>query len=151
MTKYIAVLLLLANFSFAQTNNFDLPVITESVNDLEDILSASEEDELRDLIKIIFEQKEIAIAIVSVKSIEPFESMLDYSLALANRSTKGQIIIVVCAAIEAGQIQIRDNMISGLTDDESSRILAQYILTEFKKGNHFDGLTEGIREIAKEF
>lgn len=151
MIKYFAFLFLFTTTCFGQFGGLDLPVVTQPVNDFEEILSAGEEEELRILINDLHKQKELSVVIVSVNSIEPFETIFDYSLALANRNSAGEIFIVVCAANRMIQIQNHDSVTGKLTDFESERIIDQYILSEFKKGNYFEGLLSGILEIRKEF
>ncbi|MEO4006663.1 TPM domain-containing protein [Flavobacterium sp. CAU 1735] len=152
----ILIALLFFGFGFSQNNTiennptFVFPEIHDFVNDYDDILSLSQEVILKAYAKEIEKQNNIGIVIVTVPSISPYTDIYDYSLDLAKQTTFGCIVIVVCKNMRALQIQNCDAIVSKLTDEETKSIIDHHVIPEFKKGNYFIGLENGIREIKKE-
>ena len=156
--KKILILIALLSFGFVfgqnevTTNNPTVvfPEIHDYVNDYDDILSLSQEVTLKTYAKELEKQNNIGIVIVTVPSISSYTDIYDYSLDLAKQTTFGCIVIVVCKNMRALQIQNCDAIVSKLTDEETKSIIDHYIIPEFKKGNYFTGLENGILEIKKE-
>ena len=152
----LLIALLFFGFGFGQnkvvTNNPTVvfPEIHDFVNDYDDILSLSQELILKAYAKEIEKQNNIGIVIVTVASISPYTDIYDYSLDLAKQAKFGCIVIVLCKNMRALQIQNCDAIVSKLTDEETKSIIDHHIIPEFKKGNYFTGLENGILEIKKE-
>lgn len=96
------------------------------------------------------------IVIVTVKSIEPFKNIFDFSLNLAQRTGPGitgkdnGIMIVFSKNLREIQIQNGDGILDKLTDEETKKIIYEIIVPEFKKVNYCEGLKKGILEIERE-
>lgn len=141
----------------AQKPNYvdSLPKIEAVVTDFENILSKEEEDQLTQIITDFEAKTTNEIAIVTVKSIAPYDDIFDYSLDLANKTFVGKkdknngIMIVVCASQRKIQIQNGDGIVSKLSNEQTKVILEQNIIPEFKEGKYYIGLKNGIAEIIK--
>lgn len=141
----------------AQKPNYvdSLPKIEAVVTDFKNILSKEEEDQLTQIITDFEAKTTNEIAIVTVKSIAPYDDIFDYSLDLANKTFVGKkdknngIMIVVCASQRKIQIQNGDGIVSKLSNEQTKVILEQNIIPEFKEGKYYIGLKNGIAEIIK--
>ncbi len=140
----------------AQTEAFQsLPTIESVVTDFEDVLTPKEEQLLSQIITD-FEQKTTnEIAVVTVKSIEPYTDIFTYSLDLANKIGVGKkeksngILIVVSQELRQIQIQNGDGITPILSDEKTKEILDQFIIPQFKNGDYYRGIHDGIQEIIK--
>ena len=132
-----------------------LPKIEAVVTDFENVLSNEEEEQLTQTITDFEAKTTNEIAIVTVKSIAPYDDIFDYSLDLANKTLVGKkdknngIMIVVCASQRKIQIQNGDGIVSKLSNEQTDVILEQNIIPEFKEGKYYIGLKNGIAEIIK--
>jgi uncharacterized protein len=155
MKHLLLTLLLYANFATCQQKESsdgvkNLPQLEKSINDFEDLLLPHQEVILNGSVKSFYEQSGIEIIVVTVKSIEPYDDIFEYSLALAKSSNRGDIIIVVCKKLHGMQIQNSNGILGKLTNDETKDILDTFILPRFREDKYFDGLLDGIAEIKKE-
>ena len=105
---------------------------------------------LTESVQSFYEENGIGIIIVTVKSIEPYNSIFKYSLDLAIASNKGKLLIVVSKKLSQVQIQNSDSIRDRLTDAETKTILDTIMIPKFKEGDYFKGLLNGIMEIKKE-
>lgn len=148
-------LILISQTIFSQSD-FKFPDRKGYVNDFEGVFS---NEQILELNKIIGEQEKETtnqIVIVSIKSFEPFETLFDYSLKLANYWEVGQkdklngIAIVFGKQIRQIRIQVGYGLEKKLKDEEAKRIIDNVIISEFKKGDYFVGIKNGLIEIIKE-
>jgi len=127
------------------------PKISNYVNDFEDILRPSQENILKSSVESFEKESNFKIIIVTVDSIQPFENIYSYSLALANQiQFRSDVVIVICNNLRQIQIQNNDRILDKITNEETKKIIENYILPEFKKDKYFKGLLKGIVEIKKE-
>lgn len=126
------------------------------VNDFEGILSPEQVKELNDLVANHEEESSNEIVLVTIGSFEPYPSLFDYSLALANewgvgkKDKKNGIAIVFGKQIRQIRIQVGYGLENKLKDEESKRIIDYIVVPEFKKGDYYAGLKKGLAEIINE-
>lgn len=149
MNKYLIVFLLCSGFAISQNKADSLPVLTDSVNDYEDLFQVHQELILKESVESFYEESGIGITIVTVESINPYDTIFKFSLDLANAST-GKVLIVVSRKLRQIQIQNSDSILDKLTNEETKTILDKIILPKFKEGDYFRGLLNGVMEIKKE-
>lgn len=126
------------------------------VNDFEGIFTPDQVKVLNE--QVTKQEKETGneIAIVTIGSFEPYPSLFDYSLALANQWGIGKkdknngIAIVMGKQIRQIRIQVGYGLENKLKDEEAKRIIDQTIIPEFKKGDYYAGLEKGLAEIINE-
>ncbi len=155
MNKILLCLLFITSFTSGQELNqngeiSDLPVITQSISDFEDILLTHEEIILDNIVSTYNKQKQIDILIVTVEAIDPFEDIDSYSLNLAQSLTRGHILIVVSKKLRVIRIQNNFDIQSQLSDEKTKNIIDSEIIPLFREGKYFKGLMQGITEIKKE-
>ena len=138
------------------SNTLPLPKVTKIVNDFENILDATEEQILTEMLYKYDLQTTNQIVIVTVSSIDPFESMFDFSLKLAQQTGAGTaekdngILIVISKNLRELQILTGDGIMQDLTNEETKSIIETFIIPEFKKNNYFQGIKNGILKIQRE-
>lgn len=155
-TLLLGIFLVFISQSIFSQGDFRFPEKKGYVNDFEGIFS---NEQISELNKIIGQHEKATtnqIAVVSIKSFEPFESLFDYSLKLANQWGVGQkdknngITIVFGKQIRQIRIQVGYGLEKKLKDEEAKRIIDNVVIPEFKKGDYFAGIRNGIAEVIKE-
>jgi uncharacterized protein len=132
-----------------------LPGYIGYVNDFEDILSPDQEQELNKIISEFEKQTTNQIAIVSVDSISPYTSMKDYATDLANKWGVGQkdkdngLVIIISKKLRQSRIATGLGTEKILTDQICQRITEQRMIPQFKNGDYFKGIREGLTELIK--
>lgn len=159
ITAFLAILIVIGcspKKSNAQNQlNDSLPKIELIVTDFEGILSPNEESKLTHMIVDFEKETTVEIAIVTVKSIEPYDDIFNYSLDLSNKSGVGKkdksngIMIVVSASLRKIQIQNGDGIVTIISNEKTKEIVEQIIIPEFKNANYFEGLNKGLTQIMK--
>ncbi|MEH6658958.1 TPM domain-containing protein [Leeuwenhoekiella marinoflava] len=125
-----------------------------SVNDFENILSESEEEELTRKIQELESATSNQIAVVTLVSIKPYSTIESYAFDLANYWGVGMEEkdngIVIALGKELKQIRIENSMgiQQGLTDSETKRIIEELMIPEFKQEKYYKGLLKGIEAIS---
>lgn len=126
------------------------------VNDFEGIFSQVQINELNDIIANHEKVTTNEIAVVTIGSFEPYPTLFDYSLALANywgigkKDKNNGIVIVMGKQIRQIRIQVGYGLENKLKDDEAKRIIDNTIVPQFKKGDYFTGIQKGLAEIINE-
>ncbi|MFA5990607.1 MAG: TPM domain-containing protein [Sphingomonas sp.] len=148
-------LIFISQTIFSQSD-FKFPYREGYVNDFEGVFSSEQILELNSIVGQQEKETTNEIVIVSIKSFEPFETLFDYSLKLANNWGVGQkdknngITIVFGKQIRQIRIQVGYGLEKKLKDEEAKKIIDNVIIPEFKKGDYFVGIKNGLTEIIKE-
>ena len=153
------ILLLFSQTVISQNDNptkFKFPNYLGYVNDFEGVFS---KDQILELNKIIEKQENETsneIAIVSIESYSPYNTLFEYSLELANywgigkQDKNNGILIIFGKNIRQIRIQVGYGLENKLKDEEAKRIIDNIIIPEFKKGDFYTGIKNGLIEIIKE-
>lgn len=147
-------LISLTGYSQSDKNpDFKFPDYIGYVNDFEGIFTQDQIKELNDIIAQHEKETTNEIAIVTITSFEPYKTLFDYSLALANRWGVGKkdknngITIVFGKQIRQIRIQVGYGLENKLKDEEAKKIIDKTIIPEFKKGDYYAGIKNGLLEI----
>ncbi len=133
--------------------NFKFPEYVGYVNDFEGVFTKEQIKELNDIIVKYEKETTNEIAIVTIASFEPYKTLFDYSLDLANywgigkKDKNNGIMIVFGKQIRQIRIQVGYGLENKLKDEETKRIIDDIIIPEFKKGDFFTGIKNGLIEI----
>jgi uncharacterized protein len=150
---------LISNPIFSQNKkyvDFKFPDRIGFVNDFDKIFTNDQIKELDEIIRQHEKETSNEIAIVTIDSIKPYQNLFDYSLDLANEWGVGKknknngITIVFGKRIREIQIQVGYGLEKKLKDEEAKRIIDSTIIPEFKKGDFYLGIKNGLIEIIKE-
>lgn len=140
----------------SSTENSTFPEPIGYVNDFEDILTEQEEQELTRMIKAHEDRTTDQIAVVTLTSIKPYDTMEAYSLDLANYWGVGQkgkdngILIALSKEQREIRIQNGPGIEKRLTDAETQAIIEDVIIPRFKDDDYYEGLRKGLEAIIGE-
>lgn len=132
------------------------PQYTGFVNDFEDILTAQEEQELTAIIEKHKAKTTDQIAIVTLTSIDPYQNIDDYSLALARHWGVGQkdknngMLIALGKGLRAIRIQNGRGLESRLSDAATKKIVDELMIPEFKNDQYYLGLKKGLEALVNQ-
>ncbi len=144
---------------FSQTDkkeSFNFPENVGYINDYEKLFTESEIKELTEIVSKHAKETSNQIVVVSIDSFEPYETLFKYSLELANYWGVGQkgkdngLVIVFGKAIRQIRIQVGYGLEDKLKDEEAKLIIDKVIIPEFKNGDYFKGIKNGLVEIIEE-
>jgi uncharacterized protein len=144
--------------SYSQDNNktnFKFPDYIGNVNDFEGLFTQEQIKELNDIITKQEKETTNEIAIVTITSFEPFNTLFDYSLDLANywgigKKNNNGILIIFGKQIRQIRIQVAYGLEKKLKDKEAKKIIDDIIIPEFKNGDYFTGIKNGLISIIDE-
>ena len=157
---FFTILFGLLSFSSGIENNSNpskqFPEPVGFVNDFEQIFNRKQTQELEKVLQNYEKQTTAEIVVVTVKTIEPYKTLDEYSLQLAKTWGVGKaeknngILIAVSKNLKNIRIQNGLGIEEHLTDEQTKVIISQFIIPEFKKGNYYEGILNGVNEIIKE-
>ena len=153
------VIILFSQTIISQNNNpteFKFPTYVGYVNDFEGIFTKDQISELKKIIEKQEKETSNEIVIVSIESYAPYKTLFEYSLELANQWKIGKkdknngIAIVFGKQIRQIRIQVGYGLENKLKDEVAKKIIDNTIIPEFKKGDYYTGIRNGLIEIIKE-
>lgn len=134
-------------------NSTELPKLSSWVNDYAKIIPQEFVYELDAVLKNYEEQTGNQIFILTVPSIDPYPTIEDYSLAVAETYKAGAkgvdngVIITVAVNDRKTRIEVGYGLEDKLPDIIAGRIVRDYMLPYFKEGNYEAGIKEAVTEI----
>lgn len=134
---------------------FTFPKPIGFVNDFEGILTVEENNHLETKISAYTKETTNEIAIVTIASIDPYTSLQEYTVDLANEWGVGQkgkdngLIIMICNSLREIRIATGTGTEKILTDSICQTIIQETIVPEFKNGDYYKGLDKGLNELIK--
>jgi thiol-disulfide isomerase/thioredoxin len=133
-----------------------LPQSTGWVNDFEQILTNAEEQKLLSQIEKINKSGKAHIAIVTVETHLPFESMFQYAFYAGNcwgvgdQSKNNGIVILISKKQRKVWIANGYGIENRLTDTETKKIIDRIMIPSFKKGMFYTAILKALQEIHQE-
>ncbi|POY39322.1 hypothetical protein C3K47_02150 [Solitalea longa] len=160
--KYIYILTFFSCFAISaygqkNTQNYQsYPLPKGWISDFENILTEKEESTLDSLVSSFERQTKIEIAIVTLdSSMTSKENFFNYTLGMANywgigkKDLNNGILIGISSSLRIIRIQNGYGIEKILTDLETKKIISDYFIPDFKKGNIFNGIKIGTIELMK--
>lgn len=139
-----------------ETKSSVFPKPVGYVNDFEEILSEAEERELERTIMSHEAKTSDQIAIVTLRTFDPFETLDEYSLNLANywgvgtKELNNGILIALGKEIRAIRINNGSGIESRITDEETKKIIDELMIPAFRRNDYFEGLKLGLSALIEE-
>jgi uncharacterized protein len=133
--------------------SFDVPEKPQGyVNDYANILPANSKVSLNKSLYSYYTKTSNQIMLVTIPSLDG-GSLEDISMQIAEKWKAGQkdkdngVILLVSVADKKMRIEVGYGLEPFLTDSKSALIIANVIAPEFKKGDYFQGLVNGLNAI----
>ena len=150
--KTIFVALLLAVFSLP-IFSLEVPAWTGPVNDLAQVMTDQQRQELTDYLTNLNNQTGIQMAVLTVPSLEG-DSIEDFSFRTASAWKLGQekedngALLVVSEGDRELRIEVGYGLEGVLTDAKSGLIIRNIITPHFRNGDYGSGIVEGIKNMV---
>jgi uncharacterized protein len=159
------ILLLLAfatvaiNFIYCQNvkkTDFEFPNPIGFVNDYEKVFTSEQIDSLTAIVNKHQNETTNSIVIITIDSYAPYETLFDYSLDLFNtwgigtKEKNNGVAIVFGKKIREIRIMVGYGLEKNLSNEEAEKIIDDTIIPEFKKGNFYEGIKNGLFGIIEE-
>ena len=135
--------------------DFVLPASVGYVNDFEEIFTFEQIDKLEKIITEFEKNTTNEIAVITVKSIEPYDNIRDYATGISNHWGVGKseknngLTIVVSCELKKVRISTGYGTEQILTDETCQGVIDEIMIPEFKDGNYYLGIEKGLLEIIK--
>ena len=151
MRKLFSYLLIfLALSAFAD----DIPGYSGYVNDYAGVISEKDKASMEDVAKEVEEKTGAQIAVLTVRTMDPYTSIDDFSMAVAEKWKVGEkgkdtgIIIVLAMEERKIRIDVGYGLEGIFNDARVGRILDNNIIPYFRGGDFSAGLRRGMFKIA---
>lgn len=141
-----SLILLLSPFGFS---NLEVPELEGRVNDLGNMLSWQNEDDLSALLNSIEDSSGAQIAILTVKSTSP-ETIEEYSIRVVEEWELGRaeyddgILILLAKDDRKVRIEVGYGLEGTITDYDSKMIIENLMVPQFKKGDYNQGIHDAV-------
>jgi len=127
------------------------------VNDYDNVLTKEQISELENIIKDYEKKTTNEISIVSVNSIKPYKDISLYTTELAHQWGIGKseknngLIILFSKTLRSIRISTGYGTEKILTDEICKKVIDETIIPEFKNGDYYNGIKNGIKELIVEW
>ncbi|MDC7221101.1 MAG: TPM domain-containing protein [Spirochaetales bacterium] len=139
------ILLLVGNSLWAlRVPSLDGPVVDKA-----GILSSREEQELESILMAFQNQTSAQMAVLTIANLQG-ESLEGYSMEVAEEWQLGQadrdngILLLVAVGDRKVRLEVGYGVEGSLTDMKSGFIIREVILPEFKQGDYYEGIKDGV-------
>jgi len=149
---FFLVFLLFVNISYAQ----EIPTLNKYVNDLANVLSASEENRINTLCAEIEKNWTVEIAVLTVKTTQPM-TIEEYAVktfennGIGKKDKDNGLLIVAAIEDREWRFEVGYGLEPIITDATAGRIGSAYLTTYFKEGKYGDGLYYAVDAVNKIF
>ncbi|TYA69807.1 TPM domain-containing protein [Seonamhaeicola marinus] len=127
------------------------------INDYDSIFSPSQRKELSDMLYDYNIETTRQIVVVTIDNISPYLNIQKYATDLSNYWGVGHaeknngLTIVMCKPCRQMGIVTGTGTELILTDEICKNVIEQTMIPEFKKGNFYDGIKNGVTELIKKW
>lgn len=133
-----------------------LPQPVGWTNDYEGIFSVSEKEKLDNLIIDFEKETTIELAIVTIDTVktssEKFEALslhIAKTWGIGKKGKDNGILIAFSKGYKKIRIQLGNGIEKNLSDQETKEIIEHDFIPEFKKGNYYQGMQNGITKLME--
>ena len=143
------------DFSGMDTNKFPKPV--GYVNDFENVFTEAQKNELEKFLSLYEQNTTNEIAVITINSIEPYMDFDTYAIDLSKAWGVGKkdkdngLTIVFSKALKKIRISTGTGTEKIITDEFCKNVIDQTIIPEFKKGEYYTGILNGLSALIREW
>lgn len=151
----VAVLLLVAVVAPLVAQS-DLPQPRGYVNDFAGVIGSAEEEQMRRLAESVERATGAQVAVAVVESIDPYGSIEQYAIALAQAWGVGSgeedngVLLVLAMAERRVRIEVGYGLEGAITDGTAGAILDEAVLPALREERYGAGLLRGVEAISAE-
>ena len=145
-------------FDFSTIEKFrETKLKGQIINDYDSIFSPSERKELSDIIYDYNIETTRQIVVVTIDSISPYSDIQKFATDLGNYWGVGDaeknngLTIVMCNPCRKIGIATGTGTELILTNEICKKVIDQTIIPEFKEGNFYDGIKNGVVELIEKW
>jgi len=152
--QYKIILIILISLSLNFLSALAVPALSGRINDQAGILSTSEERNLENLLHETEKSTSAQVALLTIKSLQG-ENLEDYSLRVAEAWGLGQrdrdngVLLLIALQEKKIRLEVGYGLESSLTDMKSGYIIRNIITAEFRRGNFYQGIAEGLGAVTQ--
>jgi len=152
LKRYVAVTLLFLVAFSAAWGQFPEP--EGYVNDFAGVLDSSSEQEMEGIITALKRETGAEIAVVTVESIQPYGSIEEYSVDLAQEWGIGEsgkdngAVILLAMAERKFRIEVGYGLEGIIPDGLAGAIMDESMLPDFQNGYFGTGMLKGVQAVA---
>jgi len=143
---FLSLLLLI---SVSVSSSLEIPLLRGRVNDYAGILTSSQHSELEDMLNQAEISTSSQIVLLTIPSLQD-EVLEEYSLKVAETWELGQkeydngLLLLIALEEKKIRIEVGYGLEAIITDIKSGYIIRNLIVPEFKKGNFYRGIYNGL-------
>ena len=147
---FLLLLIFIASIALAD----DVPGYSSYVNDYAGVITEKDKTSMEEVAKEVEEKTGAQIAVLTVKSMEPYASIDEFGMAVAEKWKVGEkgkdtgIIIILAMEERKVRIEVGYGLEGIFNDARVGRILDNTIIPYFRGGDFSAGLRRGMFKIA---
>ncbi|MBO7047631.1 MAG: TPM domain-containing protein [Spirochaetia bacterium] len=147
---FLLLLIIIASIALAD----DVPGYSSYVNDYAGVITEKDKTSMEEVAKEVEEKTGAQIAVLTVKSMEPYASIDEFGMAVAEKWKVGEkgkdtgIIIILAMDERKVRIEVGYGLEGIFNDAKVGRILDNTIIPYFRGGDFSAGLRRGMFKIA---
>ena len=147
---FLLLLIIIASIALAD----DVPGYSSYVNDYAGVITEKDKTSMEEVAKEVEEKTGAQIAVLTVKSMEPYASIDEFGMAVAEKWKVGEkgkdtgIIIILAMEERKVRIEVGYGLEGIFNDAKVGRILDNTIIPYFRGGDFSAGLRRGMFKIA---
>ena len=147
---FLFLLIFIASIALAD----DVPGYSSYVNDYAGVITEKDKTSMEEVAKEVEEKTGAQIAVLTVKSMEPYASIDEFGMAVAEKWKVGEkgkdtgIIIILAMEERKVRIEVGYGLEGIFNDAKVGRILDNTIIPYFRGGDFSAGLRRGMFKIA---
>lgn len=125
------------------------------VNDFADVISASDARAMEEVIASLRDQTGAEIAVVTVRTYEPYATIDEFGMALAEAwgvgASAGDTGVILMLALEERRVRLEVGygLEGAIPDGRAGSLLDRYVVPDLREGNYSAGLLNGVAAITQ--
>ena len=145
-------------FDFSEMNKLEFPKQIGFVNDFENIFTEEQKTQLTKFLTYYQENSNREIAVITIDSIPKNIEFDQYSIKMSDNWKVGKdndgngLTIVLSKSLRKIRISTTDRtQYYYLSDEFCQKVIDEFMIPEFKKGEYYDGILLGLNELIKKW
>ena len=132
-----------------------IPAPVGSVNDFADLVPAEDEEYMAEVIESVQRQTGVQMAVLTVSSMEPYETIDEYSIAVADAwgvisaERADGVLVTVTVSERKVRIEVGYGLEETIPDSVAGWILNEYIIPGLSEGDYGTALRLGVDALAE--